>query len=249
MMLLCRGVGVWVGLALLLALPVRAGVVVGSTRVVFPGDDKEVTLRLSNQGERPSLVEAWVDDGDLHSTPDNAHAPFLVTPPLFRMDAGKEQSLRIFTMPHVFAADRESLFWLNVLEIPPKPRAAEQGVNFLQFAVRSRLKLFYRPAGLHGEPAAAPARLRWSRAGGGDPAGSSMLELANPTPYFITLIKLVALAGGRTYTGDTDMVAPFGHLRLALGGLSSWPAGVVRIEFETVNDYGAAVSGKAEIGP
>jgi chaperone protein EcpD len=54
--------------------------------------------------------------------------------------------------------DRESVFWLNVLEIPPKPVGK---ANHIQLTVRSRLKLFYRPAGLAGSPKAAVAQLRW----------------------------------------------------------------------------------------
>ena len=58
---------------------------------------------------------------DVHSTPESVDAPFLITPPLFRMDAQKEQSLRIVYTHDQLPADRESLFWLNVLEVPPKP--------------------------------------------------------------------------------------------------------------------------------
>ncbi|MFX7674935.1 fimbria/pilus periplasmic chaperone, partial [Acinetobacter baumannii] len=50
---------------------------------------------------------------------------------------------------------QESIFWLNVLDIPPKPEGrTQQGQttttsnNFLQLAVRSRIKFFYRPIDL-----------------------------------------------------------------------------------------------------
>ncbi|MHC1479169.1 fimbrial biogenesis chaperone [Frateuria aurantia] len=225
-----------------------ANVIVGATRVVFPGGDKEVTLRLSNPGDNPALVEAWIDSGDLHSTPDSAEAPFLVTPPLFRMEAHREQSLRIFSTPFAFPGDRESLFWLNVLDIPPKPTGPVAAGNYLQFAVRSRLKLFYRPATLR-EAATAPAHLRWSRPQLTADSAGAILLLSNPTPYYITLIQLTVVVDGHSYPGRTDMVSPFGTLRLPVEGLQAWPASTVRIEYETVNDYGAAVPGRAELGP
>ena len=53
----------------------HASVVIGGTRVVYPAQDKEVTLKFINEGERATLVQVWLDDGDDQSTPDTAKAP------------------------------------------------------------------------------------------------------------------------------------------------------------------------------
>ncbi|QGY26852.1 fimbria/pilus periplasmic chaperone [Escherichia coli] len=51
--------------------------------------------------------------------------------------------------------DRESVFWFNVLELPPKPDAEKvANQSLLQLAFRTRIKLFYRP-----EEIPAPARI------------------------------------------------------------------------------------------
>ncbi len=124
--------------------------------MIFPAKEGEVTVRLTNQNATPALIEAWIDSGDPQSTPDKVHTPFLITPPLFRMEPNHDQSLRIlFThSEQPLPTDRESVFWLNVLEVPPKPSGPQfQDKNYLQLAIRSRLKLFYRPAGLPGDPA------------------------------------------------------------------------------------------------
>src|SRR5690242_3641075 len=143
----------------LFAFGAHATVVIGGTRVVFPARDGEVTVRLSNVGGTPALVEAWIDHGNPQSTPDKADTPFLITPPLFRMDAHKDQSLRIIATSPSLPADRESLFWLNVLEVPPRPKGQETiGKNLLQLAIRSRLKLFYRPDGLPGDALTAAGK-------------------------------------------------------------------------------------------
>ncbi len=50
------------------------------------------------------------------------------------------------------AKDRESVFWFNVLEVPPKPDAAKAtNQSLLQLAFRTRIKLFYRPKGIEVE--------------------------------------------------------------------------------------------------
>ena len=104
-------------LCLCAASAVRASVVIGGTRVVFPARQGEATVRLTNENDYATLVEAWIDSGDIKSTPNSANSPFLITPPLFRMDPHKDQSLRIIYTQgsQPLPADRESLFWLNVL--------------------------------------------------------------------------------------------------------------------------------------
>jgi chaperone protein EcpD len=233
--------------ALCLAAPTaRASVVITGTRVVFNAAQGEATVRLTNENSRPALVEAWIDDGDVGSTPDTAHTPFLITPPLFRMDPNKDQSLRILFVPGAkpLPTDRESVFWLNVLEIPPKPTATEQaGRNYLQFAIRSRIKLFYRPARLPGEALTAPAKLTFKATTGQDPA----LEVHNPTPYYITISSLSLGANARPIEGTDGMVAPFGDLRLPLEGIVQAPVAGTPIVFTTINDFGAADTHKGVV--
>ena len=46
--------------------------------------------------------------------------PFTMVPPLFRLDPKKGQMLRIVYTQEPLATDKETLFWLNVLEVPPR---------------------------------------------------------------------------------------------------------------------------------
>jgi chaperone protein EcpD len=246
MKFLNRAIGAAV-VALCLAAPcAHASVVIAGTRVVFDAGQGETTVRLTNDNTHPALVEAWIDDGDIHSTPDNAHTPFLITPPLFRMDPHKDQSLRILYVQGAkpLPADRESLFWLNVLEIPPKPTGVTADRNTLQFAIRSRLKFFYRPAHLPGDAAKAPAQLTFKAA----VAGRNVTLVAhNPTPYYITISKLALDAGGKAVTVDPGMIAPFADLTVPLKGLARAPAPGTAVGFSTINDYGTGEPHKGVI--
>ena len=230
----------------LYATGAEAGVVIGGTRVVFPASQGEVTVRLSNTSNHPALVEAWIDDGDVRSTPETSNTPFLITPPLFRMEATRDQSLRILYVQGAkpLPTDRESLFWLNVLEVPPKPTGEAADRNTLQFAIRSRLKLFYRPANLPGDPLKAPDQLSFKAA---PAAEGAALEVHNPTPYFITISKLSFGNGGQPIAGAEGMVAPFGDLRLPLKNETRAPAAGTPIVFTTINDYGAGDAHKGSV--
>jgi chaperone protein EcpD len=136
----------------------QASVTIGGTRVIYPLDQREVTVKLENDSKNPSLVQVWMDDGNADSKPGEAKVPFAITPPIFRMDPRKSQMLRvIFSGDTTLPLDRESVYWLNVLDIPPK---AEQkaDMNSLQFAFRTCIKMFVRPPKLPGSPDEAPRR-------------------------------------------------------------------------------------------
>ncbi|MBD8897750.1 fimbria/pilus periplasmic chaperone [Rhodanobacter sp. DHG33] len=229
----------------LYAAAAHASVVITGTRVVYPAQQSEVTVRLSNQADHPALVEAWIDTGDTKSTPDNTNAPFLITPPLFRMESHKDQNLRIIytqgTQP--LPTDRESVFYLNVLEVPPKPTGAQTaGRNYLQFAMQSRLKLFYRPAGLPGDVMKAPDQLRFTAQG-------TTLDVRNPTPYYVTIGSVAFGTDGKPLEGVSGMVAPLGDLQLTLKGLKQAPSAGTAITYATINDFGAVDTHKGVVAP
>jgi chaperone protein EcpD len=234
-------------LALCLGAPqAQANVLIGGTRIVFPAKDGEVTVRLTNDNDHPVLIESWIDRGDVHSTPDTVDAPFLITPPLFRMEANKEQSLRIVSTKEQLPADRESLFWLNVLEVPPKPAGPQaEGQNLLQLALRSRLKLFYRPAGLQGDPLKAPAQITWKIVADGT---GYALEAHNPTPFHVTITDLKLSAGSKDVIADTGMIAPLSDLKLPLHDLSQKLANG-SVHFTALNDYGAGSAFTGTVAP
>ena len=102
-------------------------------------------------------MQSWVN-ADLEG---NVKAPFTVTPPLFRLNGGKENTLRVVKTAQALPEDRESVFWLSVKTVPPE---AEGKGNHLQIAVRTRIKLFYRPASLVGLPEEAAKRCAGSAA-------------------------------------------------------------------------------------
>lgn len=45
----------------LCTFPVQAGVVINGTRVIYPGDEKEITVQVSNNGQRRYWCKAgWI---------------------------------------------------------------------------------------------------------------------------------------------------------------------------------------------
>jgi chaperone protein EcpD len=219
----------------------EAGIVLGGTRVVYPASDREVTLSITNEdAKQPRLVQTWIDAGDAMISPDKVDVPFHVTPPIFRMEPKASQSLRIVYSKEPLPTDRESVFWLNVLEVPPKPEAGE-GTNMLQFAFRTRIKMFFRPDNLPGKPEDAPKALTWTLASEKD---ASALTINNPTPYYISFQSVELVQGGHSYKapGNVEMVAPFGSVHVPLEGKVGAGVAGAQVQFKTINDFGGFAS-------
>jgi chaperone protein EcpD len=225
------------------APPAVAGIVVDGTRVVYPAAKREVTINIHNPGEKPSLVQAWLDAGDMRAKPGESKVPFVLTPPLFRLDPTKVQSLRLVYTHDPLPEDRESLFWLNVLDIPPRTAANPELPNQLELAFKHRMKVFFRPASLAGSAADAPARLTWKLLSkDGKLVG---IEARNPTAYHVSLIQVTATAGGHPVNAKAEMVDPFATRRFDVPEPVATPSGPVSIEFWFVNDYGGNVKATA----
>ncbi len=99
----------------------------------------------------------------------------IITPPLFRLEAGKKASIRIVRSGLPVPEDRESLLWLNVKGIPATD--GSEGKNTMQIAINSKIKLIYRPAALQGQtPESSAEKLKWNLTAKG-------LQVNNPTPF------------------------------------------------------------------
>jgi chaperone protein EcpD len=222
-----------------------ASVVINGTRLVYDASDREITVKLGNVGDDPALVQVWLDTGNPKSLPDEVQVPFTLSPPLFRLDPKKGQSVRLIYTQDALPQDRESLFWLNVLEVPPTTAPADGAErNVLRLALRSRIKLFFRPTGLAGRADEAPAKISWKlvpkKAGDG-----YVLVATNPTPYHVTFTQIVAKSGSGTWTDDRGgMVDPGATRNYDVGNVAPPSGAPLQVDYKFLNDYGAGVPGQ-----
>ncbi len=218
-----------------------AGVVISGTRVVFPAEKREVSLRVENNGEVSSLVQAWIDRGEGDAAEAGAaKVPFLIRPPIFRVDGGRSQVLRIVHSGEPMAQDRESLYYFNVLDVPAnKVPSATSAASEVRLIVRTQLKLFYRPKGLSSEGAQkAPGQLQWSVVK--DQQGWA-LQADNPTAYHVAVANFTA---GSKITAD--VAAPFAKTSYRLTQAQYHALGS-HVAFAYTNDHGALHEVKAPL--
>ncbi|EPD2702308.1 fimbria/pilus periplasmic chaperone [Escherichia coli] len=135
----------------------------------------------------------------------------------------EEKILRIIHTKGVsLPDDRESVFWLNIKNIPPS--ASNKATNSLEIAVKTRIKLFWRPANIRLIPEDAAPKVKWRREG-------RNLIAENPNPIHISVMDVIVDG----HDVPLNMIRPFETLTLPLpansaGGQMTW---------RFINDYGA----------
>lgn len=210
----------FIATALLLAMSsAQAGVIIGGTRIIYKGDKKETSISVENPDKVSYLIQSWSDAGEESSD----KSPFMITPPLFRLGAGQQNTLRIIRVGGSLPEDREMLYWMNIKSIPATEK--NDSANTLQIAVKTRIKLIYRPQSLTDQPEKFTDKLTWNRSG-------NAVTVTNPTAYYM---NFSAVKVGNSTVKDATYVAPMSTATFTL------PAGARGdISWVIINDFGSA---------
>lgn len=217
----------------------QASVVITGTRVIYPADQREVNIQLTNNGTSPALVQAWVDPytepGQPKSEVKEQDIPFVLSPPVFRINPKEGQTIRLMYVGNDLPQDRESVFYFNVLDIPPSP-SGEQAENYLQLAINSKLKLFYRPSAVSKNLNKLKDELRFSLV----EESGYQLKVDNPTGVFFTLVDLKFYAADNSVAGpEIGMLDPKSSRSVAISKDKSFISQASHLEVNYIDDYGA----------
>lgn len=192
------------------------GVTLGGTRLVYDGGKKEEALNITNSDQGPFLIQSWAET----QNGGTEKAPFIVTPPLFRLDGNQQNTLRVIRTGGNLPEDRESLFWLNVKSIPTSSK--NENANTLQIAVKTRIKLIYRPQTIKITPEEVAKNLTWSQSG-------SKLTVSNPTPFYMNFQQIKV---GERELNEVTWVAPMSSASFDTAGATG------AVSWKIINDYG-----------
>jgi len=237
------------GLVLLFSafsLNAMADVVINGTRIVFNAKDKESTVQLKNRGNNPYLLQIWMDDGNPNAKPGEITVPFLIAPPVVRIDPAKGQAVRIMATNPSLPQDRESLFWFNMLEIPPKAQDSTSGKTHMQLAFRTRIKLFYRPDNLQPTPLQSYKELKIYQQG-------NNIKVVNDSPYYITFSKVeIRRTTGSAVLAAVEnfpqrMVKPKSEIVFPLANKKSTQLSGASVFYSVINDYGGETTNEQKL--
>lgn len=189
----------------ILSFGTNASVVMNNTRVVYDSDKKTVNVQLVNKSAEAHLIQSWIDNGNPNEKPENLRLPLAVVPSVVRIGANDGQILNVMknNLAATLPGDRESLFWLNFIDIPPNPK--DKSGSYIQFAVRNRVKVFYRPANLKADLNNLQTYLTLASEHDG-------LCIKNSSPYYVTVAGLSKIKNGSkkdNLLDETLMISPF----------------------------------------
>ncbi|WP_448123039.1 fimbrial biogenesis chaperone [Stenotrophomonas riyadhensis] len=223
-----------------LAITSHAGVQIDGTRVIYSEGMPEATVRLRNNNDVPVLLQSWVDTLTESASPSTTQAPFVLMPPISRVDAGKGQVLRMKLTSASLPKDRESAFWLNVLEVPAVKSDGTASGGHLQITVRNRIKIFYRPKVLDDRGAGrAPQDVAWSLVAD---QGAWSLQARNDSPYHVSMVKAWLVQGQKeTEAESMQMLTPHSTTSFKLPGINASPANAT-LKVRYINDFGGVVN-------
>lgn len=208
------------------------GISVSQTRVIFKGDRKSEKVTISNQSKRVYLISSQVLRSPEGGSGEAETLPFVVTPPLFRLESGSRNTVLVMRNDTTsLPSDRESVFYLSFLAIPAVSKPAdnhemEAGMQpQMSVGIRSVIKLFYRPRALNMTASEAPEKLRFTLKDG-------VLHAENPTPYYLTLAQLQTDNKAVNVRAQGAMIPPYSSQNYRITG------NVDEVSWAVVDDYG-----------
>lgn len=217
-----------------------ASVTLLGSRIIYPAPASSINIQFKNDDSIPYVIQTWFDDGDMDAKPQQInHVPFITTPPVFRIQPKSGQVARIVvSQTDKLPQDRESVYWFNMLQIPPTSQAATDK-NAMTVMLRNRVKLFYRPAAI-GKPGNILSGIKVRTLF--DPHKGSGLQIDNKQPWHASFVAISMRMAGKNYVCEPVMVAPFSTHTCWFSHTKQRLQGVGSVNLDAINDQGARIS-------
>ncbi|MDQ1886566.1 fimbria/pilus periplasmic chaperone [Aeromonas salmonicida] len=197
----------------------QAALSLDKTRYIFNGNEKAINLLISNTEKETYGGQIWLEN--VRET--DTRPSFIAAPSFFKVKGASQQSVRILQAFEHLPQHMESVYWLNLQELPP----AREGSG-LTVAVRSRVKVFYRPAALLEDRKGAEQRIRVQQR----PEGKA---LVNDTPYIFAITALLDAKGNKLTPKDPKAS---GVLSMFMPGDTIDISGLDVTQVASINDFG-----------
>lgn len=154
----------------------QANVIYSGTRFIYNEDDNDIIINIKNKNSATDyLIQSWITKDE-----NDKNTPFMITPPLFKLNKEQSAILRIAKITSIAQTDRESLFYINSKAIP----IAESKNNSIHISIKSVFKLFYRPHGLTETVEEATKKIIFSI------NNKKEMIIKNNSEYYFTIINI-----------------------------------------------------------
>ena len=155
----------------MMANQASAALALDATRYIYSGNTAFVSAMVNNESDNTYGGQVWVDN----IVETDTRPTFVATPSFFKIKGKGRQVFRIMKMSDHMPKDKESIYWVNLQEIPP----AQEGSG-LTMAIRMQVKLIYRPEAIVKDRPGAEANMTIKHLPGKQ-------LLVNSTPYIFAI--------------------------------------------------------------
>lgn len=205
-------------LPLIVSNSANAALALDATRYIYNGNTSFISVIVNNESDEMYGGQAWIDN----ITENDTRPTFVTTPSFFKISGKRKQVFRIMKMSDHMPKDKESIYWLNLQEIPP----ANKG-NGLSMAIRTRVKLIYRPEAIVEGRSGAEQYMTIQHLPG-------QQWLVNSTPYIFTISDVFDKKNKSLIFNDTDK----DNLTMFMPGDKVNITGQTVNSVSALNDYG-----------
>ncbi|MCW2257566.1 P pilus assembly chaperone PapD [Providencia alcalifaciens] len=220
---------------LLSSFSIKAGIIASSTRIIFYDRDIKNTLVIANTNDYPILSQFWVDDGENDSSPDQQMYPFVAVPAVLKLDPAEMSNLNIIYNNEELPKDRESVFWLNMYEIPSVKLDKTVDKTKLLMSMNTQMKIFYRPTHLKDQLMKKNSELSFYLS-----KNRNSIICNNRSPFYISFSNLSVLTNGVSVQVEKQidmMIPPFSTKEYHIDKSTNFN-GNSQIEANIINDDG-----------
>ncbi|EMB3084794.1 molecular chaperone [Providencia rettgeri] len=172
-----------------------------------------ISVDMTNANPNSYLMEAWVaniDEATLlpESENKNEQVPFIILPPLKKMDPNTQTSWNIRRISNQInntdiPKDRESLYWIGIRAIPDEGKNKKENSVQLNIIPNFYFKLIYRPKAIEELKTAELAKkVKITRKG-------NLLQIENPTPFYLSFDYLKVAGNSIKNEGREITLTPF----------------------------------------
>ncbi|HEY2453099.1 MAG TPA: molecular chaperone [Scandinavium sp.] len=211
------------------SLLANGGVYLDATRIIYHENDAARSIKVTNSSEElPYLIRSWISSHE-----SDRIDKWVITPPVYRLNERNAIQLRITNLDKsMLPADRESLFFLNVLSIPGNEKGNDKDAASLSgainIAINTRVKLFYRPQALKEiDSNGAHKKLIFK-------AEEGKLAMTNPTPFHLNFLSIQI--NGVAKKIERQMIPPFSTVKIDHETIPRV------VSYRALNDFGGEIS-------
>ncbi|WP_318451228.1 fimbria/pilus periplasmic chaperone [Photobacterium leiognathi] len=206
-------------LPLMVSNSANAALALDATRYIYNGNTSFLSAIANNESDEMYGGQVWIDN----ITENDTRPTFVTTPSFFKINGKGRQVFRIMKMSDHMPKDKESIYWLNLQEIPP----ANKG-NGLSMAIRTRVKLIYRPEAIVEGRSGAEQYMTIQHLPG-------QQWLVNSTPYIFAISDVFDNENKPLIFNDMEKV----NLTMFMPGDKVNITGQIVMSVNALNDYGS----------